>query len=108
MRYVWIPHLSRKIEAASESTTTACTATTSDQRDMATPNLMPKLSGALSDTWDTYVGHVSPVSGLTDYNNLHGGSYLDSMQNGQGLYPENCPSPWGYLDIDAFEEHRNG
>ncbi|GAV75928.1 Myb_DNA-binding domain-containing protein, partial [Cephalotus follicularis] len=119
MRYVWIPRLVERIQAASESssgqTTTTTTTTTTiynsydtcNFKDLATttsqgfqaneprsypvdPISMHELSGASSDSMDT---QVSPAS-----EELIQGVSLRGMQNGSGLYPEDLGGNKGWFD----------
>ncbi|KAJ6334349.1 hypothetical protein OIU78_011276 [Salix suchowensis] len=129
MRCVWIPQLSEKIRAESEShmdqLTTSPPSYCSSQidipvaasesgSDLFDPNFIPDISvsSALSDALDA---QASPWSDLTDYQNPPCGQYYsDSMQNGSGSCPENDSGSWGWgwcqdgVDMQAMEQEGYG
>uniref|UniRef100_A0A6N2N1R2 Uncharacterized protein n=1 Tax=Salix viminalis TaxID=40686 RepID=A0A6N2N1R2_SALVM len=129
MRYVWIPQLSEKIRAESESHMDELTASPSSYcsgqidipvaasesgSDLFDPNFIPDMSvsSALSDALDA---QASPWSDLTDYQNPPCGQYYsDSMQNGSGSCPENDSGSWGWgwcqdgVDMQAMEQEGYG
>ncbi|KAJ6729336.1 hypothetical protein OIU85_020274 [Salix viminalis] len=129
MRYVWIPQLSEKIRAESESHMDELTASppsycsgqidipvaaSESGSDLFDPNFIPDMSvsSALSDALDA---QASPWSDLTDYQNPPCGQYYsDSMQNGSGSCPENDSGSWGWgwcqdgVDMQAMEQEGYG
>ncbi|KAF8401272.1 hypothetical protein HHK36_012205 [Tetracentron sinense] len=127
MRYLWIPRLVERIQAAaagsSGTTTTTTTNHMNNSPDLATNQVLHNndfrgpqhnlsftyensSTAASSDSLGT---QVSPATDLTDYYSFQANNQTDNFQAGQLSYPDSLISPSGYfnhgLDFQAIEQN---
>lgn len=104
MRYIWMPRLVERIQAASGSSTGHSNYSSINHNGVPISNetgeinnpmielVMPEPSGSSLESLDT---QVSPVSDVTEYQNP------TSVQNVSGLYPEGESDRWIEMEMQS-------